>query len=235
MGKTIESACAWAVGIANDNSHGYSQINRWGPDYDCSSLVISAYERAGLKVKEAGATFTGNMRQAFKKCGFQDIKYSKNIALRRGDVLLNEIHHTCLYLGEDKIVQASCSETGGTTGKPGDQTGKEIAVGKFYNYSKGWDYVLRYEEQQEGETVDINMPILRYNSTGAEVTLLQVLLNELGYRGKNSRPLSIDGSLGLNTEYALKLAQQSYGLTPDGICGTTQRANPFTAPKQTIT
>lgn len=219
MGKTIESTCDWAVSIANDNSHGYSQINRWGPDYDCSSLVISAYEQAGIKVKEAGASFTGNMRQAFKKCGFQDIKYSKNMTLKRGDILLNEIHHTCLYLGEDKIVQASCSETGGTTGKPGDQTGKEIAVGKFYNYSKGWDYVLRYEEQQEGETVDINMPVLRYNSTGAEVTLLQVLLNELGYHGKNGKSLSVDGNLGLNSEYALKLAQQSYGLTPDGICG----------------
>ena len=29
----------WALQIANDDSHGYSQCNRTGPDYDCSSLV----------------------------------------------------------------------------------------------------------------------------------------------------------------------------------------------------
>ena len=67
--SAIESACTWAVGIANDNSHGYDQIHRQGPDYDCSSLVINAYEQAGVKVKEAGATYTGNMRAAFVKCG----------------------------------------------------------------------------------------------------------------------------------------------------------------------
>ncbi|MBR5299829.1 MAG: C40 family peptidase [Bacteroidales bacterium] len=222
MGKTIESACDWAVSVANDNSHGYSQIDRWGPDYDCSSLVISAYEQAGIKVKEAGATFTGNMRQVFKKCGFQDIKYSKNMALKRGDILLNEIHHTCLYLGENKIVQASCSETGGTTGKPGDQTGREIATGKFYEYSKGWDYVLRYDEDdQEVQTVEITMTVLNPGAQGSEVTLLQVLLNELGFKGSNGKALSVDGwyKPGGNTEYALVLAQKSFGLTSDKICG----------------
>jgi hypothetical protein len=42
--QKILSAINWAVAIANDDSHGYDQTNRWGPDYDCSSLVIQAYE-----------------------------------------------------------------------------------------------------------------------------------------------------------------------------------------------
>ena len=63
-----------ALDIADDNSHGYDQINRWGaPDYDCSSLVITAYEKVGVPVKEKGATYTGNMREAFKKCGFVEV------------------------------------------------------------------------------------------------------------------------------------------------------------------
>ena len=41
MTKT-EKAVTWAIRIANDPAHGYDQDNRWGPDYDCSSLVISA-------------------------------------------------------------------------------------------------------------------------------------------------------------------------------------------------
>ena len=103
--SVIEKAIQWAVSIAADNTHGYDQIHRWGPDYDCSSLVISAYRAAGLPLK--GATYTGNMRAAFIKDGFKSIPYKKGMSLFRGDVLLNEKHHTALYIGDGKIVEAS--------------------------------------------------------------------------------------------------------------------------------
>ena len=145
--KIIESACNWAVKIANDDTHGYDQTNRWGtPDYDCSSLVISAYEQAGIKVKEAGATYTGNMKSAFLKCGFKVVGLDN---LQRGDVLLNEVHHTALFLGNGKMVQASITENGVVTGgQPGDQTGREIWVAPYKNYP--WDFALRLEGGSTG-------------------------------------------------------------------------------------
>ena len=119
--ETINSAVNYAVGIANDDSHGYDQIGRWGPDYDCSSLVISAYRAAGLELK--GATYTGNMRAAFIKDGFKSIPYKKGMSLFRGDVLMyhrvvnGKVHgHTVLYIGNNKIVQASINEKGKATG-----------------------------------------------------------------------------------------------------------------------
>lgn len=215
--SAIESACTWAVGIANDNSHGYDQIHRQGPDYDCSSLVINAYEQAGVKVKEAGATYTGNMRSAFVKCGFKAIKYVKGMALKRGDVLLNEKHHTLLYLGDKKMVQASSNEKGGIyNGKTGDQTGREIYVGNFYEFSKGWDYVLRYEVS-EVTTVNITMPVLQKGSKCPEVGTVQTLLNALGFVGKNGRKLTVDHDYGQNVEYAVKNFQKAHGLVQDGI------------------
>ena len=198
----IETACNYAVGIANDNSHGYSQINRWLPDVDCSSLMILSWEQV-LPVREAGATYTGNMRSAFVKCGFEAIPYKKGMALIRGDVLLNEKHHTCMYLGDGKIVQASISETGGITGKQGDQTGREVAVGNFYEYSKGWDYVLRYPEKK-GETVMIEMQVLAYGSRGEQVKTLQRLLNALGYGS-----LKIDGDYGNATKASVGRMQEA--------------------------
>lgn len=152
----IETAVNWALNIANDNSHGYDQIHRWGPDYDCSSLVISAFEFAGVPVKTNGATYTGNMRSAFKKCGFIEVTDKVNLAtgegLIRGDVLLNIKHHTALCLGGGKIVQASINEKGTISGgKTGDQTGGEIAVRNYYKYSKGWDLVLRLPSDQKKE------------------------------------------------------------------------------------
>lgn len=218
--SAIESACTWAVGIANDNSHGYDQIHRQGPDYDCSSLVINAYEQAGVKVKEAGATYTGNMRSAFVKCGFKAIKYVKGMALKRGDVLLNENHHTLLYLGDKKMVQASSNEKGGIyNGKTGDQTGREIYVGNFYEFSKGWDYVLRYEVS-EVTTVNITMPVLQKGSKCPEVGTVQVLLNSLGFVGRNGKRLTIDHDYGVNCEFAVKNFQKAHNIGQDGIVGT---------------
>lgn len=141
----IDTAVNWMIDIANDSSHGYSQANRWGnPDYDCSSLVISGYQNAGVPVKDKGATYTGNMRSVFTQCGFTAIPFSANMELIRGDVLLNEAHHTACYIGNGQMVQASISEKNSIYGEGGDQTGKEIYVGEYHNYSRGWDYVLRY-------------------------------------------------------------------------------------------
>lgn len=72
--RIATQATLYALEIANDDSHGYDQINRWGsPDYDCSSLVITVYDKAGVPVKAKGATYTGNMRDAFKRCGFIEV------------------------------------------------------------------------------------------------------------------------------------------------------------------
>lgn len=148
----IEKAVDFMVSIANDSAHGYDQANRWGPDYDCSSLVISAYEQAGVPVKSKGATYTGNMKSIFLACGFKDVTAQVNrstgAGLQTGDVLLNEQHHTAMYIGGGKLVQASINEKGGIrNGQTGDQTGREIASGAYYNFP--WDCVLRYDEQKE--------------------------------------------------------------------------------------
>lgn len=143
----IEKAVTWAVGIANDNSHGYDQGSRWGPDYDCSSLLIQAWENAGIPVKTNGATYTGNMYNVFVDCGFVDVTANVNLAngagVERGDILLNIVNHVAMSTGNGTLVQASQNEFGGITGgQIGDQSGNEIYLRSYYNYP--WDVVLRY-------------------------------------------------------------------------------------------
>ena len=150
MSKT-EQAIQWMESHANDNRHGYDQRYRWGErgDYDCSSAVISAWQAAGIPVKTKGATYTGNMLSVFKSCGFSDVTRTVNLAtgagLKRGDVLLNVRHHTAMYCGGGREVEASINEKGTVTGgRPGDQTSREFLIRSYRNYP--WTNVLRFSE-----------------------------------------------------------------------------------------
>ena len=222
MSNVIESAISWALAIANDDSHGYSQdANKRfaGTDFDCSSFVITAFRQAGLDLK---STYTGNMKQDFFAHGFKEVSI---FDIRRGDVLLNhnnKSQHTAIYIGDNKIVHASSSENGGKYGREGDQNGKEICIRSFYGT---WDTVLRYVEDAEvpstptenkGEVkVMVEIRQLQFGSKGADVRSLQVLLNEKA----QSRHLVVDGDFGSNTKNAVMDYQRKNGLAVDGIVG----------------
>ena len=138
--ELVERYVTWALNIANDNKHGYSQSNRWGPDYDCSSLVVAALSNSGFQV--GNAVWTGNLKSELTKYGF---KWHTNFSkLKRGDILLvhnNVRQHTEIYIGDGKTVGAHIAETGGINGKTGDQTGNEISVAPYYSI---WAGYLRY-------------------------------------------------------------------------------------------
>lgn len=168
--KAIKQMESWA----QDNSHGYDQIYRWGEkgDYDCSSAVISAWQAAGVPVKSKGATYTGDMKSVFLSCGFKDVTGKVNMSngsgLLRGDVLLNETHHVAMYCGNGKEVEASINEKGTATGgQPGDQTGKEFLIRSYRNYP--WDCVLRYSENDTAK----NDAVVKKQNTVAYVARMK--------------------------------------------------------------
>lgn len=237
----VEHYTQEAINIANDNSHGYSMANRNGnPDYDCSSLICHVVQNAGIPVMDKGASWTGNMMDAFLACGFQNIAYKIGLGsgygLQRGDVLLNIQNHTALYIGEGKVVNA-----GGPNGhpEPGDQTGAEIRIQSYWNYP--WDAVLRYMGTDEytgevneiveepeytgavprpdlpwaAETNNFDYPnVLKRGDAGTVVQEMQAKLNALGYYcGKT------DGYFGENTFNMVVKFQEDKKLLVDGEAG----------------
>lgn len=153
--EVIENAVKWAEGIANDDSHGYDQAHRDGPDYDCSSFLSWAWYKAGLNTRPGYTPSTSTMYEVFIDAGFIDVTSEVNIStgygIIRGDVLLRTGHHTAMSVGGSKIVHARSNENGGITGgQTGDQTGNEIAITGYYNAP--WDKVLRYPGGSGGVT-----------------------------------------------------------------------------------
>jgi peptidoglycan hydrolase-like protein with peptidoglycan-binding domain len=222
-----QSALDWMLNLARDDSHGYSQDNRWGPDYDCSSAIISAYKQAGVPLS---CTYTGDMRQDMLRHGFQDVTSQVNRSTAAGmlpsDVLLNEVHHTAMFVGDGLEVEASINEKGGAHGgQPGDQTGREILV-RAYRNNYPWDCVLRYVGNGEpvpdvptGKPYNFTVHTVRRGSKGADVLLLQRLLRGMSFRDDDNVVLVRDGEFGEKTEQALRKFQKKYNLEVDGICG----------------
>lgn len=209
----VEKAISYMEAIAADNSHGYDQARRWGPDYDCSSLVITAWQQAGVPVMDRGAITTRNMYSVFTACGFVDVTAKvdrgSGSGLLRGDVLLNHRDHVAMYCGNGKEVEASINEFGGVVGgQTGDQ-GNEILVRDYRNYP--WDCVLRWPEDPNKCTFTVE--VLRAGQTGVNVFRLQSILKARGfYTGK------VDYSFGEQTRSALKSFQKVASLPVTGEC-----------------
>lgn len=152
----INDAVSFAVGIANDNSHGYSQAvrslyNITNPkSYDCSSLCCTAYYYAFLKnglttqanYLKSHCSYTGNMLNMLN-VGFEIVARNQtaHAQIQKGDLELNVTHHVAMAIDRDNIVHARSSE--GTTNTI-DDSGNEIRTQGWYLYSHGWTHRLRF-------------------------------------------------------------------------------------------
>ena len=167
----VEAAVQWALAIAGDPAHGYSQGaenatssspytgSREGPDYDCSSLVYHAFDRAGFPIIAAwhknpafyklydGKQYSGDADTiwtdlkvvgGFSKYAWSSVKDS----LVRGDILCNPEQHVAIYIGNGKTVEArGVQNPRGGDWRTGEQGG-EIDI--YEAQGRNWTEVYRY-------------------------------------------------------------------------------------------
>lgn len=155
------------------SGHGYSQYNRMGDgttetirlsdgttvtiaggDRDCSSAVITALRAVGIHT--FGASYTGNMKAELLKTGLFVWQAMGVASAKRGDIYLNEKHHTAVCISGygskrgDLLAQFSISEKGTITGTKGDQNGRESNIKPYYSYP--WNGKLVWKS--DGKTLN---------------------------------------------------------------------------------
>ena len=159
----IDAMVEYAVKIANDNSHGYSQAvrslyNTKNPtSFDCSSLALTAiqyaFEKYGITPTpkdinakasklDDGLSYTGNMLN-LQKLGFEVVATNQTAhgKMQKGDLELSLWHHVAMAIDGDNIVHARSSEG---TSDTKDGSGNEIRTQSWYQYGKGWTHRLRF-------------------------------------------------------------------------------------------
>lgn len=154
INRVRNDAIRFAVDIANDNIHGYSQTTRSlyemdkPKSFDCSSLLCTAWQYAFEKngitptPKYCGCSYTGNMPN-LKNCGFEVVARNQtaHASMIAGDIELNIKDHVCMAIDSNNIVHARTSEG---TRDTIDNSGNEIRTQPWYLFSNGWDVRLRF-------------------------------------------------------------------------------------------
>lgn len=203
--EKIDKYVAEVCRIALDPKHGYSQEDRdGGPDFDCSTLVLHCLEVANIDAKGKGATYTGNMYGALKKCGFEVV----NGEGEKGDIYLTPNSHVLIYIGDKTVAHAVADENGKAKGvKKGDQTGKEIRL-EVVNNLETYKYHLRLKGAITGKKgVVTNCHYLNMrqgaNSTSAIIRVLSKGQEfDVVKEGSEWTQIDVHGKLGyINNNY----------------------------------
>lgn len=210
----IQNAVSLAISVAKDDSHGYDQASRYGPDYDCSSLVAYVLAESGFNVSRS--SWTGNLKNQLIACGFKTC----TAPWKPGDIHLNERDHVCISISATDIVEASINEYGDIVGgKTGDQTGNEIRIRGYYNYP--WDCHLRYEgtgmsvaieeiarKVMQGEYGNYPERKQRLEAMGLNYNEVQAYVDNMYYNKNTSNGLNIE-------DIAMDVIRGKYGNYPE--------------------
>ena len=199
-----EKIAELAEQAANNNHIGYDQNERWtfwnqlkkvgyypvnittNCEADCSAGVISITWAVGhllgyQSLKDINATYTGNMREAYRKEGFliltEDKYLSSSKYILRGDILLNDAHHvatnltTGIYAEEvDELTRAEIIEL--------IDNRLEVALKGYNTKPSKWAEPIIKEAKEKGITDGSRPKGYMTREEGAAMALKAVKLSE---------------------------------------------------------
>lgn len=147
----VNAAIKYMVNLCEDEKHGYSQSNRWGPDYDCSSSVYTSFVKGAAFpaniVPSQSEGWPATQFNAFSM--WEQYKIGSTYAPCPGDVLYRP-GHVEMYIGSytKNGTTMSSAKAGFHSAhkhpETGDQTGTESSITSFDKNSTSFLYAYRY-------------------------------------------------------------------------------------------
>lgn len=118
-------------------------------------------------------------------------------------------NHVGVYIGGGEVIEARGRKYGVVKTKLADRPWTSWGYCPYITYEVP-------EQTETGNTVSVNLPVLKKGAKGDTVKVMQTLLMSKNY---NLGGYGSDGSFGGATEKALKAYQTDNNLDPDGSCG----------------
>lgn len=149
----INDANNYMYNLVTDKKHGYSQANRYGPDYDCSSSIMTSLKNGGKFDVPVKGVNTASMKKYLEKIGYKVVSNSEKP--QKNDIKLRPATskrggHVVMFRSPTMVMEFSSSR--GHTEK-GDQTGTESWCHKWDSKRNGdFTYTLRYKPTVKKET-----------------------------------------------------------------------------------
>ncbi len=149
----INNANDYMYNLVTNKAHGYSQANRYGPDYDCSSSIMTSLKMGGKFDVPIKGVNTASMKKYLEKIGYKvvsnaekpqknDIKLRPATAKRGG--------HVVMFRSSTMVMEFSSSRG---HHEKGDQTGTESWCHKWNaDRNDDFTYTLRYKATGKKET-----------------------------------------------------------------------------------
>lgn len=210
--KVAQAIANEAIDAANNNNIGYDQ---WQRTTFWNQLVTAGYKASKIGTKCEADCSAGAMA-IVKAVGYQlGIKKLQNVQLVTTPYMKKE-----LQAAGFEVLTFSKYRTSEAYLEPGDillnwapngHTTIEVGTGKKNTETT--------TAPTTGGKCIVELTELKKGMKSTEVKSLQILLKAAGYKGADKKVLTIDGSFGGNTDFAVRAFQKAAKLTVDGVVG----------------
>jgi LysM repeat protein len=146
----INNANDYMYNLVTNKGHGYSQENRYGPDYDCSSSIMTSLRLGGNFDVPVKGLNTASMKKYLEKIGYKVVSNAEKP--QKNDIKLRPATskrggHVVMFRSPTMVMEFSSAR--GHSEK-GDQTGTESWCHKWNADRNGdFTYTLRFKAKKE--------------------------------------------------------------------------------------
>ena len=182
MSYNLDKAVKNMLKLVQNDSHGYSQAHRSGPDYDCSSSISKALHDAGFPIPygcNTSSIYAYLIEAGFKIISPKSALLPGDLWLRRRDSRLAKAKgsgHIAMMYDSRHVMEFSSSRG---HHEPGDQTKTEAWL-HDWNPARKYDFEFLLRYTPSGSKVHSSSPTKYYKKYTGKSLKIDTIFKRIG-------------------------------------------------------